>query len=866
MAVGRFHEVLRWREKKRVSGVTDIQATAFVGGVPNKKSLHASSRALFHPSSQRRAVTISAVVRKVETSQSDEVVQTIGPLYSLATLLSLTGIAAYGAVTMTGDGAPFWLLTSSFASIFGAGGGFLWELSGGLKNPWNRLIQPIRGANVGLVFGANLFIYFSLIQVATGSTAMPDVAALGIPAAAFAVGSFLLLNNFLGRNGKAGLIATVGVSTAIVYGMLSSAATTGTLPIGQIPLAISALCNMMGILAPMRVPREIGSGVMHTFFSLGALLMVQEYIKLSSNDLVQSLWATSPIAAPALAGACLGLFGVLLHEPSRAELRSAFSNTLWSIVHKILYLPAPPINPLTKVSPQKPLETKLYWERHPLALSNSLPSTEIPSEETTGVPYLILGALFKVISVLDESLPCTDTSVPPSKKNRLRATDTPASTWPLLWEFVKPYETYPQVIEAYNTCQLLPYTICHSHGFRDLRPVTAEDKCAVIEANMVLDLQYLEKYEPKEEFEHYGGKAYLVKSKGVDGIDILKLAYITAPFSNEPIYPDPDCPKFRYTERVIHASLMFVNVTHHHLFEVHTMLSAFKVAVHNAFDASQSTLVHPLRAVLNQHFVNQIAVQEITTPHLLDRKGCFSQVFALKFDDMTKSLNDAYVQYQTKGHFMFDLDWDRRRATLNSVETHWETQYYENFNDYAKKVVDIIYKSDEAVKGDKELQNFVKILSKTLGKLPARHVDTLSDGSAQIVSKEQVQTLIADYLFFAIIRHEMLGTTSIGSFIDRRYSGVTQVYKDGGPYAQDDYKMLLLIALATGVTKWPKLDQSLNGLQASVSALSPDLKDHLTKEYSAFLDAMREKDAVLQKAIDSPFLPTYANLEIGPGY
>eukprot|EP00276_Gloeochaete_wittrockiana_P010073 CAMPEP_0184667216 /NCGR_PEP_ID=MMETSP0308-20130426/66037_1 /TAXON_ID=38269 /ORGANISM="Gloeochaete witrockiana, Strain SAG 46.84" /LENGTH=51 /DNA_ID=CAMNT_0027112279 /DNA_START=38 /DNA_END=190 /DNA_ORIENTATION=- len=51
---------------------------------------------------------------------------------------------------------------------------------------------------------------------------------------------------------------------------------------------------MTGIIAPMLVPREIRSGIMHTFFSLGALLMVQEFISLSSNDLVQSLWATSP--------------------------------------------------------------------------------------------------------------------------------------------------------------------------------------------------------------------------------------------------------------------------------------------------------------------------------------------------------------------------------------------------------------------------------------------------------------------------------------------------------------------------------------------------------------------------------------------
>eukprot|EP00276_Gloeochaete_wittrockiana_P022440 CAMPEP_0184363974 /NCGR_PEP_ID=MMETSP1089-20130417/142151_1 /TAXON_ID=38269 ORGANISM="Gloeochaete wittrockiana, Strain SAG46.84" /NCGR_SAMPLE_ID=MMETSP1089 /ASSEMBLY_ACC=CAM_ASM_000445 /LENGTH=62 /DNA_ID=CAMNT_0026704677 /DNA_START=72 /DNA_END=257 /DNA_ORIENTATION=- len=62
---------------------------------------------------------------------------------------------------------------------------------------------------------------------------------------------------------------------------------------------------------------------------------------------------------------------------------------------------------------------------------------------------------------------------------------------------------------------------------------------------------------------------------------------------------------------------------------------------------------------------------------------------------MTKALNDAHEHYRTQGHFMVDLDWDHRRATLNSVET-LGSEYYENFNDYAKKVVDIIYKSDEA--------------------------------------------------------------------------------------------------------------------------------------------------------------------------
>jgi len=861
-------------EKRNVYPASQtFKRTAFVGGVPNKKSLHASSRALFHPSSQRRAVTISAVVRKVETSQSDEVVQTIGPLYSLATLLSLTGIAAYGAVTMTGDGAPFWLLTSSFASIFGAGGGFLWELSGGLKNPWNRLIQPIRGANVGLVFGANLFIYFSLIQVATGSTAMSAVAALGIPFSACAVGCFLLLNNFLGRNGKAGLVGILGVSAAIVYGMISSAVTEGTLPIGQIPLAISSLSNMTGILAPMLVPRQIASGVMHTFFSLGAFLMVQKFISLSTNVLVQSLWATSPIAAPALAGTLAGFLAVFLHSPSRAELRSVFSNSLWSIIHRVLFLEPGPMAPLTKIV-SKPLETKPYWELHPLAAGNELPASDIPELQKEGVAPLVKA--FGLISFFDQNLPCSDPYVPPSKKNRLLPTDSPATTWPLLWQFVPPFETYPQVIEAYNTCQLLSYTVCHSHGFRDLRPVTSEDKCAVKEANMVLDLQYLEQYEPKEELEHYGGKAFFVKSKGVDGFDSLKLSYITAPFSSEPIYPDPSCPKFRYTERIIHASLLFVNVSQHHLLEVHTMLSAVMVAAHNAFDASPSPSVHPLRSILNQHFVSQIVVQEITTPHLLEEKGIFHQMFALTFKELTKSLNDSYDRYRTQGYFMVDLDWNRRRATLNSVETHWEMQYYENFSDYTKRVTDIIYSSDEAVKGDTELQNFVKNMSKTLGMLPARHVDTLPDSSVQIVSKEQVQTLIADLLYFGIVRHEMLGTASVRSFVDWRYSGVTQVYKDGGPYPQDDYKILTLIALATGVTKWPKMtpslenfkkiDQSLDGFKASVSSLPDPLKEKLILAYSDMLSGGQAKDEVLHKSIDSPFLPKFADFEIGPGY
>jgi len=225
-----------------------------------------------------------------------------------------------------------------------------------------------------------------------------------------------------------------------------------------------------------------------------------------------------------------------------------------------------------------------------------------------------------------------------------------------------------------------------------------------------------------------------------------------------------------------------------------------EVSMHNAFDA-QNQWTHPFRTFMYLHFFSHELAEEMTTEHLVQERGVFSQIFSTTHDEMINHLNDTYANFI----YGEDEEFESRAEamTMSNGEIlpqaciKWELEYFEIWDKYTTDLIDIIYTSDEMVVSDKYIQDFhTGLLQVMVQGLPERYEN--------FKTKKGVARFAADTIHHAVIRHQVYGTTGIKAAMDPRIS-TTQVPRDTGTPGINEWRSLAYVALATGVARFTLL-------------------------------------------------------------
>jgi hypothetical protein len=425
------------------------------------------------------------------------------------------------------------------------------------------------------------------------------------------------------------------------------------------------------------------------------------------------------------------------------------------------------------------------------------------------------------------------------------------------------------MIDAHKNGQIIAWASLYSHMSRLLERNPDWQPESKLPTH-VIDLTFMEPFEPKPGFHGYGGKAYLTLKDGK-----LTLDYLIAPkdVQQKKWLPDPKDATFRNLENRFMASSIFLNVAVFHLQEIHAITSIVNACMYNAFDISNKSAVHPFRAVLQMNFFNSVAVQELTTAHLMDRTGVFSQIFALKHSAICDLLNDCNHSYS----FATDMDWKKRISVFAEIPEgskelpwhlvpensllSWEKRYQSAYKKYATSIVNAFWKAN-----DPELESFYKNLNEALPNgMPSRY--------NQFKTKEGVVCFYADVLHCVTVRHELYGTKVVQWALDHRYTGLGQVPCDQLPQPEEDYNSLIMVAIATSMKNFPKLmDKNSKIFEKLVAVLDEDIQKKFIRAFEELQKDLQEMETEwtstseekLKNVNFQRILPS--ELEIGAGY
>lgn len=727
-----------------------------------------------------------------------------------AALLCLTVASAAGLHALARDGGyPCAAQLPFAATALGGGIGFLWEVRGGPMT-WVNYVSALRRANVGLVVGFLSNLALTLAGVA-GDAALrrvvvPAAAAwlaayawlghdrwrvtLAVPAAAVAMLALAFVS----------LPPLVATATATATVAATSPAAVVVSISGVLPLVLYVAGLLALLLAatagPLAGPR-LFSAVFHGGLTLATTLLALALRDFDFGSPPDVSRCPDVFRAP-LAFAWHGVARPFLEDPVRPlavfagfvvaarssrrnfnELRYNVAASFWVLLHRFLLSsagplppPAPPVNhshnntsattntittnttPITSATTsgdgcgrEGRIDFAAYDALHENAAPLSVPAARrIPLAQR--FKYEMLRIVFAVSDWADVNLPASDPLTHPRFKPRVEPRLGMSYYWSAWALGIQPPSTPHAMRAAFVRGELLSYVLLYSHGFRDVRVATEEEKEMVGEVmgdrpNRVLDYTKYEHYAQREGFSPYGGRAFFVAEDRDGGrcdepgmqVHSLRLLAVVAPrddasnlihavrgggsklpydgdksvcddhsdgeeigdsagakgdVSNLSTLPGYD--HFNDIQKSIHASSIFVAVTMHHLLEIHTVTSITSVALHNAFDSNISCEEaamppHPFRAVMQLHYYSSTEVHEVTTPHLLNSYATFAQVFALQPHATAAALNDHFHDYE----YLQDCDFERRGKWMNTPQFRDELRYMQAFMRYARACVRIAW-------------------------------------------------------------------------------------------------------------------------------------------------------------------------------
>jgi hypothetical protein len=567
-----------------------------------------------------------------------------------------------------------------------------------------------------------------------------------------------------------------------------------------------------------------------------------------------------------------------------SDVRTVVSLGVWTPIYFQLVsakrFPLP--KNLSKVYDQQPppAATPLipYYQAHPQHLVEKLSIPAVADKDiernVTVFRSLMDTAIsaFKLISFLDHNLPQANIDIPLKDKPRLPIWSDGSDFWPKIFQMNFLGYTIPNnglldktpkaALAAYQDGQLIAYLTESGVANPFAKPVSGRGEGA-----LVSDFRFLEKYATKPDYESYGGMAYFqvnsVRQK-------LELVSVVAPGSDQEIAANPHDPAFRRAEALVLASIYYQVISGKHLAEIHMTYNLVEVAMHNAFDA-QGQWAHPFRTFLYLHFFSHELAEEITTEHLVQEGAVFSQIFATTHAALIDHLNDCYANFE----YGEDEDFEARTAAMTmpgkggkilpNACINWELKYFEIWHKYTTDLMNIIYPDDQAVRADKYLQDFHNGLLQVLPKgLPKRY-----DG---FKSRKGVARFAADTIHHTVIRHQVYGTTGIRAALDPRIS-TTQVPRDGGTPAIDEWRSLAYVALATGQARFTLLlsepgedfNYLLDGVDSKYQKPMSIVFDQLQADLKA-LDKAWTSDVHEQEYNYEYFRALPSDLHTGPGY
>ncbi|KAL7557954.1 hypothetical protein ACA910_020323 [Epithemia clementina (nom. ined.)] len=547
----------------------------------------------------------------------------------------------------------------------------------------------------------------------------------------------------------------------------------------------------------------------------------------------------------------------LLYQAFRSQL----SFVIWCALYFFLLVnPSPPPPKRLRVvyagNLPKRIELQPYSRSHPYEMDRTMaiPSIAGPLPQTvqknTG-PALLqkITNLFDLFAILDRFLPQADIHTPLKQKERLAITEEgqeryPSDFFSLSLDFfslpnlhvpsnVKQLQPAPlPAIESYKVGQYLAYLCQFGVGNSYLQPADETDTFPFFTQEsqskdsdgFVVDFQYMEDYEVKEDYERYGGIAFFV----INDKKNLELKWVVAPGAHRAKRSvAKDDATFRRAESIIVSTLYFAVVAGKHLTELHMTYNLLEVANINMFDVAlnpegtEHFKGHPLRIVLYMHLFSHALAEELTTEHLVQIGSVFPQIFALKDTALTNYLTNTYREFK----YASDEDFEHRGRVNSKMsgttveeggverqlpfanQLEWEREYYDIFKGYASETMKAVYQEDDTnVVGDQALQNYYKVLEEYFHGMPDRY--------QKFQTFAGLVTFVADTIHHLVIRHQFYGTTGTVMAFDPRI-GCTQTPKDLGPQGVDEWRSLVFVGMATAHANYVPLlndDHSLEDI------------------------------------------------------
>lgn len=781
----------------------------------------------------------------------------------------MAGQSLYYYYELSKESAPLVTLLPFILSIFGASVGAVWE-SNGFPLVLKNLIQGIRVANVPAVTAA--------ISFATLAQAFPTASESVVR---------LVVIGLLLYTASVSLVAmSAGPSPLLIVQMMVEIAVAAAIAIFYSPLASTTLVrSVLGLRALFQVLGFLdpSAGTIFHFLNIAA----GYYLFKGLHDTPVSLasqWVAQLSAFQLFLHASVAIIAVVLvlrfFKPQLySSLRFLFNDVIWqSIYAGLLAMPAWYPQPMREeIYASNPrVEFVTYGSTHKRAsLYEFSAASFIPKSQQIFNEFLV-NLIFAFIRFFDTFFPQARTNVPLADKQRVTgsyANYFPAQLAGIVGGASKQRET---VLEWRAKGQMLAYVVNYGHASTML---AAGDKADEV----IMDLNFMSEFEPKKDFVKYGGIARFRVNRDASAasssasstssddsqtnfVPLLELVSISVPSvssrvlkvpesASDPALTNPQS-EFRKAEAVLLASAIANCVIAKHCAGIHSYFNLIAVSLHNAFDtqpwlsSGSAKYPHPIRLALMPHFYNHVIVEEVTTPHLLERYAVFPQIF--NFTD--KGLAAYYDRQFEHFELNSDADLKGRLAILGLDEAAgakldqksgtiaWEVEYHSIFLQYCTMMVQATYQNstdqDAAVKADPLIRRLEKELKTALPnkKLPKRYggldtVDTLS-------------RFMADTIFCVCIRHHIYGVNS-SHYSDDWNSVPNQVPADFGVPAVEDYMSQLYVALATtrpSYILWKSVDVAhrWNYLLAPLAQTVPEV-------YAEFANAFDW----LQKQFDS---------------
>eukprot|EP00933_Yihiella_yeosuensis_P060313 TRINITY_DN6279_c0_g1_i1.p1 TRINITY_DN6279_c0_g1~~TRINITY_DN6279_c0_g1_i1.p1 ORF type:complete len:1016 (-),score=126.31 TRINITY_DN6279_c0_g1_i1:387-3434(-) len=632
---------------------------------------------------------------------------------------------------------------------------------------------------------------------------------------AFAVlsGVMYVVTCSLSMMGERSFMIPVAIMLSCVMGALWDT----TLPEDVSMIAVRAECLLLLSLLVSAATKLSGpwSASVYHLIVAGAGLVIQELgVRCPVADgLVQS--HASWVILGGFAGFILGM---LTSRKARKAVRATFSCLVWSLVHTLIFSRSTP-----KPRPLSADVSKHASKRIQAVPYSSKPGRHFPDSvhlkamSAEAIPAwgdykaTAISVIFSCIRVLDRWLPTSktqDDGFDDDDHVRMPKGSTPAMAVPRFlfhlgngggWDDVSD----AMVEELTRSSSLLEWLI--NQGPANSMLTETED------FSVVLDFSHLNKYATKRNCISYGGVARFNRGSGpyvLEGVG----HQLHGHFGQE-----------GSVFKQLLQSIVLETVVGKHFTGLHLMGSMVPLAIHNAFNAQQ-VFNHPLQIWLHPHVYAHAMINELTTSHLIENGGVFSQIFGLRQADLHK-----YVSQQFEKPYAADCDWiSRKKIYLNSVPDGsllcWELKYYKLFETYFDTLINSCYPGDGDVNNDKQISGFYLELSKLVN-LPARY--------RSFQTKQGLRTFLADTVYSVTVLHEIYGTKHMPIFLDTRLMEF-QYNVDGKKPQWEAYMSSVFVSLATSRAAFPKL-------------MDTDVDQHV---YAIF-DDIRQNDGGSARAVSA---------------